>query len=76
MASANTTAKNRIPLSGTIAKAIPSSVSPAAAERFIALTATRKPKIVIVVASDTPIMPMARCRATLPDAASQLWNTK
>ena len=76
MASANTTAKNRIPLSGTIAKAIPSSVNPAAAERFIALTATRKPKIVIAVASDTPIMPMARCRATLPDAASQLWNAK
>jgi hypothetical protein len=40
------------------------------------LTATRKPKIVIAVASDTPIIPMVRCRATLPDAASQLWNTK
>ncbi len=76
MASAKTTAKNRIPLSGPIANAIPSSVSPAAADRFIALTATRKPKIVIVVASETPIMPMARWRATLPDAASQLWNTK
>ena len=76
MASVNTTAKNRIPLSGTIANAIPSSVKPAAAERFIALTDTRKPKIVMAVASDTPIIPMVRCRATLPDAASQLWNAK
>ena len=55
---------------------MPSSVNPAAAERFIALTATRKPKIVIAVASDTPIIPIVRCRATLPDAASQLWNAK
>jgi hypothetical protein len=42
MASAKTTAKNRMPLSGTIAKAIPSSVSPIAAERFIALTADQE----------------------------------
>ncbi len=30
----------------------------------------------MVVASDTPIMPIARWRMTLPEAASQLWNTK
>ena len=65
-----------MPLSGTIAKAMPASVCPTAAERFITLTDTRKPKIVIAVASDTPIMPMARCRTILPDAASQLWNAK
>ena len=47
-----------------------------AAERFIAFTATRKPKIVIAVASDTPTTPIARCRVILPDAASQLWNAK
>jgi hypothetical protein len=76
MANANTTAKNRMPLSGTIAKVMPSSVCPSAAERFIASTATRKPKIVIAVASETPMIPMARCRAILPDAASQLWNAK
>src|SRR5207237_10906745 len=52
IASVSTTAKNRIPLSGTIANSIPSFVNPAAAERFIALTATRKQKIVIAVASD------------------------
>ena len=72
----NTTAKNSMPLSGTIANAIPSSVMPTAAERFIALTATRNPKIIIAVASDTPIRPIVRCRATWPDAASQLWNAK
>jgi len=71
-----TTAKNRMPLSGTIAKAIPASVNPAAAARFIVLTAARKPKIVIAVASDTPIIPIARCRAIRPDAASQAWNAK
>ena len=76
IASANTTAKNRMPLSGTIANAMPSLVSPAAADRFIALTATRKPKIVIAVASDTPIIPIARCRVIFPDAASQVWNAK
>jgi hypothetical protein len=65
-----------MPLGGTIAKAMPSLVSPIAAERFIALTAARKPKIVIAVASDTPIMPIVRCRATCPDAASQVWNAK
>ncbi len=73
MASVKTTAKNTMLLSGTIEKAIPMSVCPSAAERFITLTDTRKPKIVIAVASDTPIIPMVRCRATSPDAASQLW---
>ena len=65
-----------MPLSGTIANAMPSSVSPIAADRFIAFTAARKPKIVIAVASDTPIIPIVRCRATRPDAASQVWNAK
>jgi hypothetical protein len=30
------------------------------------------PKIVIAVASDTPIKPTSRWRATFPDAASQV----
>ena len=55
---------------------MPSSVCPIAAERFIASTATRKPEIVIAVASEMPIMPIERCRMTCPDAASQLWNAK
>jgi hypothetical protein len=76
MAQATTTAKNKMPLHGTMAKAIPSSICPIAADRFIALTPTRKPKIVIAVASDMPIMPTERCRITRPEAASQLWNTK
>ena len=74
--SANTTAKNRMPLSGTIENAIPASVWPTATARFIEATATRNPKIVIAVASDTPISPTARCRAICPDDASQAWNTK
>jgi hypothetical protein len=38
----------------------------------MALTAARKPKIVIAVANETPIIPIVRCRATRPDAASQV----
>ena len=76
MAQANTTAKNKMPLNGTRANAMPSSVCPIAADRFIALTPTRNPKIVIAVASDMPIIPTERCRMIRPEAASQLWNTK
>ena len=76
MARVKATAKNRIPLSGTIAKATPASASPSAAERFMMFTAARKPKIVIAVANDTPIIPIVRCRAIRPDAASQVWKAK
>lgn len=63
-------------LSGTMAKAMPSLACPIAADRFMASTATRKPKIVIAVASDTPKMPSERCHALRPEAASPLWNVK
>jgi len=61
-----------MPLKGTIEKAMPASVCPSAAECCITCTDTRKPKMIIAVASDTPTIPSERCRAMRPDAASQL----
>src|SRR5437879_10932487 len=72
----NTTAKNRMPLSGTIAKAMPSSLSPNAAAAFIKLMLASAPKMVIAVAKDIPIMPVERWFAILPEAASQVWKQK
>ena len=72
----NTRAKNRMPLSGTIAKAMPSSLSPSAAAVFIKLMLTSAPKMVIAVAKDIPIMPVERWFAILPEAASQVWKQK
>src|SRR6266446_739747 len=76
MDKANTTAKNRMPLSGTIAKAMPSSLSPNVAAVFIKLMLTSAPKMVIAVAKDIPIMPVERWFAILPEAASQVWKQK
>ena len=65
-----------MPLNGTIAKAIPSSLSPRDAAVFMELMATRVPKMVIAVANDIPTIPIVRCLAILPDAASQVWKEK
>ena len=75
-AKAKTTAKKKMSLSGTIAKAIPSSLSPSDAAVFMVFMAAKAPKMVIAVARDIPAIPIARCLAILPDAASQVWKEK
>jgi hypothetical protein len=76
IAKAKTTAKNKMPLNGTIVNAIPSSLSPRDAAVFMVLIAAKVPKMVIAVANDIPAIPIARCLTTLPDAASQVWKEK
>src|SRR5437879_13140722 len=50
MARVKTTAKNTMPLSGTIENAMPASVFPSAAERYLTLTEPKEPKNDIDVA--------------------------
>src|SRR5437870_3367112 len=75
-ASVTVTAKNAMPVRGTIANAIPSSFWPSDAATFRVLTVTSVPKIVIAVANEIPIKPTARCRVMRPEDASQVWKTK